>query len=57
MYYNVPHRFRIKRVMDRAVVQYMLFSPPKLSQESSLWLPKESMTVHDIDETRLHGQR
>jgi len=49
MYYRVPHRFRVVRRLDRAILQYMLFSPPTLSLETSLWLPKEPLSLLEIN--------
>ncbi len=47
MYYRVPHRFRIIKRCGRAVVQYMLFSPPSTEPEHSLWLPADPLKVNE----------
>ena len=55
MYYRVPHRFRVIFRLGRAVMQYMLFSPPKSIPEEPLWLPKEPLKL--LDYNRLNGEQ
>jgi len=46
-YYQVPHRFRIRRYCGRAIFQYMLFTPD--NQATGIWLPREPPGVYDVD--------
>ena len=46
-YFQVPHRFRIKLKVERAICQYMLFTDDSLEKE--VWLPAESSSVSEID--------